>query len=318
MNRKIEKKLWDVVIIGGGPAGMTAGIYAGRAMLKCVIVEAQVPGGKMAETDEIENYSGFSIVKGIDISIKMQEHAEHFGCKFNFEKVVQIRNESEKVKIVELSNGTSLQTKAIIIASGTKFRKLEIPGEKKYFSHGVSTCAVCDGALYKKQKVAVIGAGNSATEEGLYLTKFVAKVYLIHRNEKFRASIPNVVKVKNHQKIDLILNTVVTEIEGTDGKVTDILLKNTITKKTSKIAVACVFPYIGQIPNTHFLTKFRMQKQLLSNGFVNVINDKFATCIPGIFAAGDVVNKSLRQVGNAVGEGTNAGQAAVNYVDDCE
>lgn len=308
----------DVVVIGGGPAGLTAAIYIGRALLSCVVIESNVPGGKMTETFEIENYAGFPCVRGVDLSLKMAKHAANFGSKLIYDEVIDIKILKTKKKRVYLKTRGVYEAKAIVIASGTRIRKLKIPGEKQYYSHGVSTCAVCDGALYKDKIVAVIGAGDSATEEALYLTKFVSKIYLIHRSDIFRANKPNIEKVQKHPKINLVLNSVVIEINGDGKKANQIIVKNIITGDSQAISVSCVFPYIGQLPNNSFLKTIikNNDQKFTTYGFVNVNANKCETSISGVFAAGDVINKTLRQVGNAVGEGTTAGQSAVGYVDN--
>lgn len=307
----MQNKFYDLIIIGAGPAGITAAVYASRAGLKILIIEKEAPGGKVTKTYEIENYPPFKNIKGADLAIEMFDHAISFGAEFVGEKVVELLSTNVIKKIITEKN--TYESYAVIIATGTKERELGVPGENKYFSKGVSTCAVCDGALFKNKDVAVVGGGWSATEEALYLTRFVSKLYLIHRRKKFRAPEKIIDKIRNNDKIEMILDSVVTKILGNGETVTGVEIENLISKNKVKLNIKGIFPYIGQIPNTQFIPK--NWRILNEEGFVIVQSDKFDTRMPGIFAGGDVVIKTLRQVANAVGDGANVGQAAVAYID---
>lgn len=307
----MESNTFDLIIIGGGPAGFTSAVYAGRAGLKILIIEKETPGGKVSKTYEIENYPPFINIKGIDLSSKMFQQSLQYNNAFIGENVLNIKKLGKWM--VVKTNKNVYKSYAIVIATGTKERKLHVDGEEKYFSKGVSTCAVCDGALFKNQIIAVVGGGWSATEEALYLTRFVKKLYLIHRRQKFRTPDTILDKVKKNDKIELILDTVVEKISGNNEFVTDISLKNIKTSEKTKLKVAAIFPYIGQIPNTAFAKGLEI---LNKDGFVIINNrETFETNVSGIFAAGDVLVKNLRQIANAVGDGANAGQGAVAYID---
>lgn len=308
---KSNKNFYDLIIIGCGPAGITSAVYALRAGLSVLIIEKEAPGGKVTKTYEIENYPPFKNIKGVDLSVQLFDHATSFGAQFIGESVIKIMNTGKIKKVI--TNQNKYCSTALIIATGTKERELGVPGEKKYFSKGVSTCAVCDGALFKNKPVAVVGGGWSATEESLYLTRFASKLFLIHRRKVFRTPDTIIDKIKKNDKITMLLDCIVEEIIGDGTNVNAVKIKNILTNKKETIKVDGIFPYIGQIPNTQFIPK---DWDILDNeGFIIIKNDKFETKIPGIFAAGDVLIKTLRQVANAVGDGANAGQSAVAYID---
>ena len=305
---------FDVAIIGAGPAGFTASVYIGRAGLKVVLFESYAPGGKLNKTYEIENYPPFKCIKGIDLSIQMKQHSDDYTKSFISEKVINIEN-FENYKVI-ITNENKYVVKGIIICTGTKERELGIEGEEKYFSHGISTCAVCDGALYKEKDVAVVGGGWSAIEEGIYLTRFVKKLYIIHRRQGFRVPDNLLDKAKKNPKITFILDTTVTKILGDNKNVNSIELTNTISKNKKILSIDCLFEYIGQIPNTAFAKSLNICDK---NGFIIVKNtETLETSTKGIFACGDVLVKNLRQVANAVGEGAQAGQAIVSFIDNME
>ena len=312
MKNTKDKLFFDCVVVGSGPAGLTAAIYMLRANLSVALIENDTPGGKMTKTYTIDNYSGFHSIKGGNLSLKMFKQVKKLGGKFFFDSVIDvqlIKNNYREV-ILKLKK---IKTYSIIIASGTVERKLGVPGENKYFSRGVSTCAVCDGALYKNKVVAVVGGGLSAIEEGLYLLKHAKNLFLIHRRQGFRAPDNIVLKLRKKSQVKFYLDYVVKEIIGGNNKVNALIIENVKNHKKEKINISCVFPYIGQIANTTFLKKINILDKF---GFIIANQNDFSTKIPGIYAAGDVISKKLRQVSTAVGDGANAGQSAIGYIDN--
>ncbi len=307
---KQSPNFFDVLIIGGGPAGLTAGLYAKRAGLKTAFFERDVPGGKVARTAFVENYPGFSKIEGYNLSLQMLTQATNIGVEFKYGNVVGIKKDGD-IFIITTEDGTSWYSKVAIIATGMKERKLEIPGEEELFNKGVSYCAICDGSFHKDQEVAIVGGGNSALEEALYLSDICSKVYLIHRRDEFRADNLVVNKVKENPKIKLILDTVVESINGKDH-VESITLKNVKTNETSKLPVHGVFPFVGFNPMAQFISDELTNK---NNGFI-VVNDNMETNVPGLFSAGDINSKNFRQISTAISDGTVAALAAKKYIDE--
>ena len=294
---------YDVMIIGGGPAGLTAAVYASRAGLKTAILERGVPGGKMTETYEIENYPGFTSVNGADLAAQMFEHATKFGAEYLYGDVAKLENDGDVKKAI-LADGTEYLAKAVIIATGTIERKLGVPGEKEYAGRGVSYCAVCDGAFFRNKTVTVIGGGNSALGGALYLTKFASKVNVVIRRDEFRATKTVQDDVYANEKIHIITKAVPYEVKGTDGVVSSIVLKNVETGELFEEETSAVFPYIGADPMTDFTEGLGIEKD---HGYI-VTNDKMETGVPGIYAAGDVRKKDLRQVVTATSDGAIAAE----------
>lgn len=299
---------YDVAIIGAGPAGLSAAIYAARGGLKTIVYEHGLVGGQITSTLEVENYPGFEeTLSGFDIADKMRKQAEKFGAEFREEEVKAISLDG-LCKIIETANG-AFRFKAIIIATGAHPRKLAVPGEEKFTGRGVSYCATCDGAFFRDKIVAVIGGGDSAVEEGDFLTKFASKVYVIHRRDELRAVQAAQTRALANPKMEFVLNAVVQEVVG-DNAVRKLVLFNRKENKTFELAVDGVFVYVGIIPN-NFLIESRVT--LDAQGFI-VTDSTMQTNIPGIFAAGDIVAKPLRQVITAASDGAIAGFSAEKWI----
>jgi len=299
----------ELVIIGGGPAGLAAGIYGGRAALNPLILERGVPGGQAATTEWIENYPGIEDgIGGFELMVHMHRQAEKFGAEFKNADVLSIKKENG---VFNLNTTTGeILAKTVIVATGAEPKELNVPGEREFRGRGVSYCATCDGNFFRGKTVAVVGGGDSALEEAIYLTKLVEKVYLIHRREGFRAAKVVQQRAKANPKIEFVLNAVVEEIVG-ERKVEKVVVKNVQTGEKSEIPVAGVFIYVGLKPNTAFLEGFLT----LENGYIKT-DDKMATEIPGLFAAGDVRLKDLRQVVTAVADGAQAAVSAEKYLEE--
>jgi len=300
---------FDTVILGGGPAGLSAGIYAARGAGNVAIVDINMFGGQPSNYLELENYPAFPIIGGYDLMEKMEEHADKFGVnKFPMQEIQHIDLVSNP-KIIETLTHT-FKAKAVIIASGAQPRKLGVNGEKEFIGRGVSYCAICDGAFYRDKIVAVVGGGNAALEEAMYLTKFAQKVYVIHRRNEFRADkIVQNLAFKN-DKLEFVYDTVVNEIFGEDT-VKSISLTNVKTKEVSNLSVDGIFPYIGFLPNTDLING---QVEQDSNGFI-ITDETMKTSIDGVFAAGDVRVTPLRQVITATSDGAVAAVYAGKYVE---
>lgn len=299
----------DVAIIGAGPAGMTAALYAARADLKTVLLERLSAGGQLATTDVIENYPGFPEgVGGLDVSFAMLEQAQRFGAEFKLAEVNRLDLTGD-TKRVETSEGV-ITAPCVILATGTRPRLLGVPGEKSLRGRGVSYCAVCDGAFYRGKEVAVIGGGDSAVEEAVYLTRFASKVYLLVRRDQLRATPVVQAKILNHPQVEILWNTVVEEISG-ETKVEALALLNRVTGEKSRLAVSGIFIYVGLLPNNE---SFTGQVELDEYGYV-VADAEMRTNLPGVLVAGDLRAKNLRQVATAVGDGAIAGVTAQHYLD---
>ena len=304
-----EKRLYDVVIIGAGPAGMTAAVYASRANLDTLMLERGVPGGQMADTEAIENYPGFESVLGPDLSNKMFEHAQKFGAQYAYGEVKEVVDHGDYKEVI--AGDKTYRTKTVIITTGAEYRKLGIPGEEELTGRGVSYCAVCDGAFFKDREIAVIGGGDSAVEEGMYLTRFAKKVTIIHRRDELRAQKILQDRAFENDKIEFIWDTVVEEIKEEDGKVGTLQLKNVKTGETSEFKTDGVFVYIGTVPLSE---PFKSLGIVDDEGYIPT-NENMETEIPGIFAAGDIRVKDLRQVVTATGDGSIAAETAIKYIE---
>lgn len=294
---------YDVIIIGAGPAGLTAGIYTGRAELKTLILEKGLPGGQIAGSDEVENYPGFpEVISGMELSERMQKQAEKFGANIEMEEVQGIaHNEGEEYPFTVTGYSGTYHARSVILATGATPRKLGIPGEETFWGRGVSVCATCDGFFYKGKKVVVIGGGDAAVEEGLFLTKFAEEVTVIHRRDTLRANKVAQARAFEHPKMKFVWDTVVEEITG-ESSVTGVRLKNLKTGEESHLETDGVFVFIGHTPNTEFVKGL---VNLREDGYVDVHNDIY-TNVPMLFAAGDVSDYIYRQLATSVGAGTRA------------
>jgi len=302
------EETYDVVIIGGGPAGLTAGIYAGRAQLKTVIVEKGLPGGQIAQTDEVENYPGFPEgISGPELASRMVRQAEKFGARIVMDEVLGL----EKAAGGYLVRGyeRNYRARAVIVATGANPRRLGVPGEDKFYGRGVSTCATCDGFFYRDKEVVVVGGGDAAVEEGIFLTKFARKVTLVHRRDELRANKVAQKRAFQNPKMHFLFSHVVTEILGED-QVTGVRLKNLKTGEEYVYPTDGVFVFIGHEPNTAFL---KGVVELRPDGYI-AVRDEVFTSEPGIFAAGDVADPIYRQLTTSVGAGTRAAMMAERYL----
>ena len=295
----------DVLIVGAGPAGLSAAIYLIRSGYEVTIFEKGFPGGKVNLTAEVENYPGIEKISGPDLAFKIYEHAQNLGAKIISKEVKKIIKDKDVFKVFT-ENDTYL-FKAVIIATGTIENKLEVENSLKFENHGISYCAVCDGRFYKDKEVAVIGGGNAALEEALYLEKICSKVHLIHRRNEFRAD-QIVVDLVKKSSIDIIYDTIVTKVEG-DNLVTGIDLLNVKTQSTSTLKVSGIFPYIGARPNTQFLDSHLLDEK----GYL-LVNERMETKLVGLYGCGDVIKKDLRQVVTATSDGAIAAINVANYL----
>ncbi|QBP40486.1 thioredoxin-disulfide reductase [Paenisporosarcina antarctica] len=305
-----EEKIYDVVIIGAGPAGMTAAVYTSRGNLSTLMIERGIPGGQMANTEEVENYPGFEHILGPELSTKMFDHAKKFGAEYAYGDVKEIID-GEAFKTIK-AGGKEYKARAVILTPGAEYKKMGIPGETELGGRGVSYCAVCDGAFFRNKELVVVGGGDSAVEEGVYLTRFASKVTIVHRREELRAQKILQDRAFANEKIDFIWNHTVKEINDEKGKVGSVTLASTVDDSEHEFKAEGVFIYIGMLP----LTKpFANLGILNENGYI-LTNDQMETSIPGIFAAGDVREKTLRQIVTATGDGSIAAQAAQHYIEE--
>ena len=303
---------YDVLIIGGGPAGLTAGIYAGRGNLKTGILEKGQPGGQIAQTDEVENYPGFpEAISGPELSGRMVAQAEKFGTSFIYDEVQGLEKIDQGFKIKGYEK--SYTAHVVIIATGANPKRLGVPGEDKFYGRGVSTCATCDGFFYRNKHVIVVGGGDAAVEEGTFLTKFAASVTIVHRREELRANKVAQDRAFKNPKMKFVWNTVVEEVLG-DEVVTGVRVKNIQTNESSTLETDGVFIYVGHEPNTGFLSGV---VKLGSHGYVEAIDEVY-TSVEGIFVAGDVSDEIYRQLSTSVGAGTKAAMRAEKYMADLE
>lgn len=304
-----DQGIYDLIVLGGGPAGLSAGLYAMRAVLKTVLVERATPGGQVAITKGVENYPGFEEIAGLDLSDKLLRHAQSYGLEVIHDETVSISPGAE-VHSVTLSSGKSLKAHAVIIATGGTSRKLGVAGEMELLGRGVSYCARCDGFFFRNRVVTVVGGGDTALEEALYLAKLASKVYLVHRRTAFRAS--RILQKRIHESgIELILNSVVTEIRANEDGVNSVSLKDLVTGKERAVDTEGVFIFVGHSPNNLIVPP---GIKLDSSGYV-ITDEKCATDIPGIYVAGDLRAKYAKQIVIAAAEGCTAALAAADYVD---
>lgn len=307
----MEEKIFDLIILGGGPAGLNAALYAKRGGIDVAIIDTSSVGGQPVNYLEIENYLGFPTIQGWELAEKFEQHIDKFNIqKFQNEEIQNV-DLTSTIKTVQTLKNKYL-AKTIIIATGASPKKLGIRGEDEYIGKGVSYCAVCDGAFYKNKTVVVIGGGNAAVEEGIYLTKFAEKVYIMHRRDELRADKIIQERAFNNEKIKFIFDSVPLEIVGDSKKVNLIQYKNVKTGEIKTLNVDGVFPYIGFSPNTEFFNAQLVQDEF---GFIRV-DENMRTSEVGVFAAGDVRRTPLRQVITAVADGAIAGMSAVKYLEE--
>jgi thioredoxin reductase (NADPH) len=307
----MNKTDYDLVIIGGGPAGLTAGIYASRARLNVLLLEKVAPGGQVLVSDWIENYPGFPEgCSGYDLVTKMVEQAKQFGLVIESGQVLSL-DVSETVKKIELDDKT-ITTLSIIIATGASPRKLGVPGEDMFIGKGVSFCATCDGPFFKENVVAAVGGGDTAVQESIYLTKFAKKVYLIHRRDELRATKILQERAMANDKIEILFDSVLTGIYGGLTNVEKINVKNLKTEEEKEVLVDGCFIWVGTFPNTSFL---KDSVKVDKYGFI-IVNQSMETSAPGVFAAGDVRNTPLRQIVTAVGDAAIAAVSAEHYIEN--
>ena len=300
------ERQYDLVIIGAGPAGMAASVYGSRAGLKTLLLDNGAPGGKLIKTHKISNYPGVKELSGVELATSMFEQSTSFGAEYAYGDVEKV----DADKKVTLSDGTILEAKAVIVATGTKERLLHIPGEQENIGRGVSFCAVCDGAFFKDKDVVVIGGGNSALEESLFLTQFANKVTIVIRRDVFRAEKKIQEQIQANDKIEVIVKHIPKEILAENGKVSGIVFENVETKEPMTLSCQGIFPYVGQDPNTVCLEGLGV---LDDKGYV-IVDDSRQTKIPGLYAAGDVIQKELRQVVTATNDGAIAAQHAFHQI----
>lgn len=300
--------MYDTIIIGSGPAGMTAALYAARSNLKVALIEQGAPGGQMNNTSDIENYPGYDLISGPELSMKMHEPLEKFGVENLYGIVTAIEDHGNFKKV--LTDDNSYETKTVIIATGAKHRPLAVAGEETYNSRGVSYCAVCDGAFFRGQDLLVVGGGDSAVEEALFLTRFANKVTIVHRRDELRAQKVLQERAFANDKVDFIWDSVVKEIKGNDLKVTNVDIENVKTGQVNNYAFGGVFIYVGLDPVSSMVKELDITDEA---GWIPT-DDHMKTKVAGVFAIGDVRQKDLRQITTAVGDGAVAAQEAYQYI----
>jgi len=305
-----DKEVYEVIIVGGGPAGLTAGLYCNRAALKTILLEKGLLGGQIAISKEVENYPGVEGITGFDLAEKLVHHAQSFGLRIIQQEIAAI-NAGSDLHSVRLSNGDVLHTVALILALGGTARKLGIAGEAEYLASGVSYCATCDGFFFRDKTVVVVGGGDTAVEEALYLSRLARKVFLVHRKNTLRASQILQGRLLTMPGIEIIWNTIITEIKGNGRTVGAVSLENIVTGAKGELTTDGVFIFIGYSPNNLLIPPGVRINEL---GFV-ITNDKCETSVPGIFAAGDLRQKFANQIVVAAADGCIAALAAAHYVE---
>ena len=299
--------MYDTIIIGAGPAGMTAALYAARSNLKVALIEGGLPGGQMNNTSDIENYPGYANISGPELAEKMFEPLENLGVEHLYGFVENIEDHGDVKKVI--TDNEEFETRTVIVATGSKHRLLGVPGEEELNSRGVSYCAVCDGAFFRDQDLLVVGGGDSAVEEAIFLTRFAKSVTIIHRRDELRAQKVLQDRAFANEKINFIWDSVVKEIKG-ENRVESVAIENVKTGQVTEQAFGGVFIYVGLDPVSDFVQELQIRDQA---GWI-VTDDHMKTSVAGIFAVGDVRQKDLRQVTTAVGDGAIAGQEAYKYI----
>jgi thioredoxin reductase (NADPH) len=301
---------YDVIIVGAGPAGLCAAMYAGRGMLKALTIERGAPGGELLNTDLIEDYIGFESIKGWELAQKMAEHARKFGADIVTDTVEKVRKAEDGSFDVVTARGQVYRAPAVILTAGGTPVKLGVPGEKEYAGKGVSYCAVCDGAFFKGEVLAVVGGGDAAVEEADYLTRYATKVYIVHRRDQLRASKILQERAFANPRIEMVWNKRVVEIKGSERGTDRLELEDTVTGAHSTLTVGGVFIFVGFKPNTGIVEGHVRHD---AGGYF-VTDERMMTSIPGLFAAGDVRSQLTRQITTAVGDATTAAIAVEKYL----
>ena len=299
--------MYDTIIIGAGPAGMTAALYAARSNLKVALIEGGLPGGQMNNTSDIENYPGYANISGPELAEKMFEPLENLGVEHLYGFVENVEDHGDVKKVI--TDGEEFETRTVIVATGSKHRLLGVPGEEELNSRGVSYCAVCDGAFFRDQDLLVVGGGDSAVEEAIFLTQFAKTVTIVHRRDELRAQKVLQDRAFANEKINFIWDSVVKEIKG-ENRVESVVIENVKTNQVTEHAFGGVFIYVGIDPVSDFTKDLQIQDE---SGWI-VTDDHMKTSVAGVFAVGDVRQKDLRQVTTAVGDGAIAGQEAYKYI----
>lgn len=300
--------MYDLIILGSGPAGLSAAIYAARAELNTIVIEkAPMSGGQVINTYEVDNYAGFPGITGFDLSMKFREHCDQLGAKFVTGDVVSLQIEDD-IKTVVLESGESYKARAVIVATGAVWRKLGVPGEAKLSGMGVSYCATCDGAFFRNKEVAVVGGGDVAVEDAIFLARLCKKVYVIHRRDEFRAAKVLTTRLMQLENVEILWDTTVEEING-ESMVESITVKNKNTEETKTIQLSGVFVAVGTVPNSEV---FQGIVEMNEAGYI-VADETCKTSVPGIFAAGDIRTKELRQIITAASDGANAVTSVEKY-----
>jgi thioredoxin reductase (NADPH) len=306
----MSETIYDVIIIGGGPAGLTSGVYTKRAALKTVLIEKGIPGGQVVNSDEVENYLGFEHIGGAELSMKFSQHAQSYGLEILSREVIEIVP-GKDLHTVRLGSGDFLKAHALILASGGNPRKLNIPGEAEYYGKGVSYCAVCDGFFFRDKTVIVIGGGDTAAEEALYLAKITKQVYIAHRRDELRAGRILQQRIFDDCKIEMLWNTIPTAIKAKDAGVCAVDLQDVKTGEQRELQIDGAFIFVGFEPNNALVPA---GIKMSSEGYV-VTNEKCETNIPGIYVVGDLREKYARQIITAAADGCIAALAAAHYVE---
>lgn len=304
--------MYDTIIIGAGPAGMTAALYTARSNLKVALLEAGIPGGQMNNTADVENYPGYALISGPELAEKMFEPLENLGVEHVFGHVQRIEDQGDFKKVI--TEDEVYESKTVIIATGAFHRQLNVPGEAEFNSRGVSYCAVCDGAFFRDEDLLVVGGGDSAVEEAIFLTQFAKSVTIVHRRDQLRAQKVLQDRAFANEKISFVWDSVVEAIHGDERKVTGVTFKNIKTGETSQADFSGIFIYVGLDPVSEFVADLGIRDE---SGWI-VTDDHMKTSVAGIYAIGDVRQKDLRQITTAVGDGAIAGQEAYKYITEHE
>jgi len=305
----MENNLYDSIIIGAGPAGLTAGIYLSRAKMKVLILDSGIAGGQMILSHEIANYPGFDNISGYILSTNMKKQAKKFGCEIKTNVRISEYNLDADTKYIILSNGKTFSAKTVIIATGGRSRKIGAIGEESFAGKGISYCATCDGDFFQDREIIVVGGGNSALEEAVSLTKYAKKVTIVHQFDNWQAFDFAIDEMEKNPKINYILNSKITEFKG-ELSLTSVLIENVKTGEVNEMKIDGVFIFIGYVPNTE---NVKNQIKLSNRGEI-IVNADYETNLKGVFAAGDNIVKKYRQITTAVADGTNAALNAIEFI----